>query len=174
MVLHSTSVTFDGLNQFLTAIQEGHRADAATIVPPGKAAATDLGGPLVSLVLLIVAVPLTGRRPRAWPVAMGASFAWRFVAPALVTGVLLLRAMAHNRTPLAANVDEYNAALETWYSASAFFCRRRPYLCWQALAHFIGAFTKGRGRYFSGPASDRAGHQCRALRKCAGPHHVST
>jgi len=112
LAIHSSSVTFGDSDMLLSALHDGRRTTAAAIVPLGRAAATALAGPSISLVILISCAGLALRHSRAWVTALGAAVAWRFAAPVAVTGVLLLRTFANNTTPLAANVDEYNAALE--------------------------------------------------------------
>jgi hypothetical protein len=108
-VLHVSWVSYTGSAEIRSLLQAGHRAEAASLVPLWKVALVDAGGPVISLVLLAAAV-LCRRRSLLASAAAGLAAGWRLSAPAGVAAVLLLRTLGSNHAPLAANVDEFNAA----------------------------------------------------------------
>ena len=80
-------------------------------VPKAIFAAGEIAGPLVSLLILGVAlliVRFVGPAPAA--IALGLAAALRSVILPALAGILILRWILHNHAPLAANVDEFNAA----------------------------------------------------------------
>jgi hypothetical protein len=115
--LHYSSVSFIGEEQFLNAVRAGHLAAAAAMFPGWQVALDSAAGPIVSIVILWLAVLFT-RREHLHPfvVALGSFSALRFNAPFLAGSVMMLRWFLRRQGFPAANVDEINAALSAGIS----------------------------------------------------------